>query len=62
MSRQIRKPRLYGAGKIVLLAGVLLLLGGLICTITVGTLAVPILLSSSVIVNSVGISLMHYGK
>lgn len=62
MRRQAGRPRLYRAGQIVLLAGVLLLLGGLICAIAVGTLAVPVLLSSSIIVNTTALTLMYYGK
>jgi len=57
MPKTIRK-----VGKAILAVGIVMLLAGLVCTMTVGTIAVPILISSSIIVNSVGISMMRHGK
>ena len=49
-------------GLIVLVVGVLMLASGLICAITVGTIAVPILLSASIVVNTVAIMLLRYKR
>lgn len=56
------QSNLRRAGKIILLLGILMLLTGLILSITVGTIAAPILLSSSILVNSAGITLMRWEK
>ena len=46
------------AGKVILIIGILMLAIGVTLSITVGTIAVPILISSSVIVNSIGITII----
>lgn len=47
------------AGKILLIIGVLMLVCGIIAGLTIGTILVPILLASSILVNSVGITLLR---
>ncbi len=53
---------LHRIGWITLAVGIVLLVGGLICAMTIGTLAVPILLSSSILVNSVAITMLRSQK
>lgn len=49
-------------GWIVLVLGVLMLAGGLICSLTVGTVAVQVLLFSSIFVNTIGITLLRWRR
>ena len=49
-------------GAVLLAAGILMLVTELVLTITVGTVAVPILIFSSILVNSVGITMLRHRK
>lgn len=46
----------------LLLSGILLLAGGILCAFAVGTVAVPILIGLSILVNSVAVMLIADGK
>ena len=53
------KTRLQKICLIVLVAGICMLLTGIVLAFTVGTIAVPILVSASIMVNSAGITLLR---
>ena len=56
------ESKLKRAGWIVLAGGILMLTGGLICTMLADSLAGPVLLTASIVVNTVGISMLRHER
>ena len=54
------KSRVNKIGTLVLVIGIVMLVTGIVFAFTVGTVAVPILVSLSILVNSAGITLMRW--
>jgi hypothetical protein len=50
------------AGKAVLIFGVTVLVAGIIMSLTVGTFLVPVCLSGSIVINTIGITLLRTKK
>lgn len=50
------------AGTVILAVGILVLVTGIVISLTIGTQLVPIFLTSSILINSLGIILLQAGK
>lgn len=54
--------QLKKTGKVLLFVGILLLAAGILFAFAIGTIATPILLGASVILNALGVTLLRGGE